>query len=368
MLRKTLFLGSGGAGGKLVNTLININKSVNGIFINSNLNEMKKLDNLNLQTNNFLHIAGDGTGRNRDKAMESLEFDKSKIMDYLNTKIGNYNTYVIVVSLDGGFGSGSFPLLSKAIKNLNRRMGINVDVNLIGIWPKLNTRKTNLENCFKAYNDITELVKEGYINSYQFIDNNKMNNELEFNSYAMSIINDEYEINNDELDSNDARLINNAIGYKIALELKGEYSNDLNAAIREAAINSPFVMPQNIGRCTHFGCSLIESEFNKEEVLNSFNVINFDKEDYNDSKNIIILGGALTPDNVIQQYEEKYKELEEDILTYQSNDYVIDIDFKPIEPQFKAEPIINTNTNAINNISKPSLSKKDLRDMIDDLW
>lgn len=107
MIKETKFLGLGGAGSKLVNELYNINQTVNIGFINSNANEMKILDNYS--HSNGLFIDGNGTGRSRLKAKESLKASQEKILNFVDEDTGKYSTYVLVTSLDGGFGSGSFP-------------------------------------------------------------------------------------------------------------------------------------------------------------------------------------------------------------------------------------------------------------------
>lgn len=357
MIKETKFIGLGGAGSKLTNELYNINHSANIGFINSNANEMKILDNYT--PSNGLFIDGNGTGRSRQRAMESLKLSQEKILNFVDEDTGKYSTYSLIFSMDGGFGSGSFPMVAKLIKNINNRYGYNVDVNLIGVVPKNNSRKININNTLTAYADIKELVNKGIINSYQFINNNKMIKEKEFNSKIMNLINKSYTINNNELDLNDAKLINSTIGYKMVLELDNSFSGKLGDAINYAFEDSCFLVPKNIGRCKKFGCSFVEEDFDKNEVLDKFNITEFDKEDYNDNDmNLIVMGGMSDPIEYFKKLEEIYNTKDEE------NDN--EEEYIPTIKPYNNKTIVK---NVELQEEKPKkLSKKDLRNMIDELW
>ena len=56
MIKSTLFISLGGCGAKLLNELIDINPSINGVFVNSNINEMRKLSHFDIESGNYLAI------------------------------------------------------------------------------------------------------------------------------------------------------------------------------------------------------------------------------------------------------------------------------------------------------------------------
>ena len=351
MIKQTLFISLGGAGGKLLNELININSSINGIFINSNINEMKKLNNFNLEHGNYLAINGNGSARNRLKTKEVLQKDKYKIMDFFSNIVENYNTYVIITSMDGGFGAGAFETVSKVIKSLGNKLGLETNINFVGVCPKLNSRRINLQNTIESYNDLIELIEQEIVQSYQFINNDKMIEEKSFNNEVMTSINNEYTIANEELDSNDSKLINNALGYKVILELREDL--DLIESINNAINTNNFIMPKNVGYATHIGISIKEDCFNKEDILDKFNIQDFDKSDYNNENNLIILSGCESPTYIFEKYKEYYLKFEE----HQSQ-YTPKIEFKN---EHKTKP-------DIVNKPKTNLTKKDLRDLLDDIF
>ena len=360
MIKKVLFIGAGGAGSKVVNELMEISSSINGCFLNSNINEMKKLSKFDVDLGNFLYINGTGTGRDPEKAEELLNLNKDKVGEFIRNNMGSYTTYVLLFSLDGGMGSGSMKPVSKAIKNLNKRFGREVSVNLVGICPKFKNRKKNLKNTLWAKKKIEELYENNIIDSYMYVNNNKMENEKEFNKKIVSTIYNAYNINHDEIDESDATIVNNTRGYKCVLELPSSMSGNMKDAINYAIDNSNFVLPKNIGRCKTIGASFVDGIFDKYEVLDYFNVEDFDKEDYNPFKNIIVLGGCNKPNWIFNTYSKEYKELlDREEIEMDEDEEEFDFDFSSTPKKDKHKEV--KQTIKVN-------SEKDLRDLYDDMW
>ena len=192
-------IGLGGCGSKLVNTFADINSVCDFAFMNSNSNEMKHLSNYSPDVS--LNIKGDGTGRDRLMAKESLKEDKNKFAEFLYSKIGVYDVFNLFFSMDGGFGSGAFPIVSKLLRNLNNKQGLqDTKINLCGVAPRYKSRKKNLQNTLSAYRDILDLREKGIINSFQIINNNRMQYESKFNKAVITEISNSFMINNIELD------------------------------------------------------------------------------------------------------------------------------------------------------------------------
>ena len=195
-MNNTLVIGTGGCGNKLMNVFISLlnnrdelHASYDGIFVNSNKNEMEILDNCDLQRN-ALVINGDGTGRNASKAKKSIALDRVKVMNYFARIIDKYQSAIIMTSLDGGFGNGSIDIITKILKQLNP----DIKIFLLGASAKLKSKKISLENTLSLYEDIKELMEIGQIDSYMFIDNDKMDDEDEFNIRTMSLFLDSLEL------------------------------------------------------------------------------------------------------------------------------------------------------------------------------
>lgn len=311
MINETKFLGLGGAGSKVVDALMSVNDLAEGQFLNNNSVEMKSLSNYSPMTG--ISIRGSGTGRNREKAKLAVEADSGKIINQIDNDAGKYTTYVLIFSLDGGFGSGSFKKVAELTKGLNKGLGNDVAVNLVGIVPKNAKRIVNIKNTLAAYADILDLLDEGIIDSYQLIDNHKMVNESEFNLEVATRLSDAYQINFNELDINDARLVNNCPGYKLILDLNPEDEEnplDLKDAVMKSFTESCFLVPRNMGKCRKLGFSVQEEFYNKEAILDLFYISDFDKEDYNEETNIVVLGGMENPFDYFKELEKRLEEIE----------------------------------------------------------
>ena len=342
-MNNLLSIGLGGCGNKLLNAFMQLDSTKDGIFINSNINEMKNLSECN--SDNRLAIRGNGTGRSRRKAKESLKNDKDKISDYLAEKIMLYSQYQLISSGDGGFGSGSIGIVAKII-----RFGRpNALIRVVLTFPKANSRRFSIENQLDCYNEILQLKKDGIINSIVIIDNNKMNNEDEFNKRCMSILLKSYDMVFNQIDENDLAITNFANGYSIPLEL-GAKGESLENAIDRAINNSPFLMPNSF-RCSHMLGIFQREVYDKEEALEIIKVKEFDKTEYG-YDNMLLLGGCKMPSNHFSKLEDELESLEED--DEEEDEFMV----KSIFRSKRSNEAVTTTSSVVN--------KKQLREMLGD--
>ena len=347
-----LTIGTGGCGNKLLESFLTaldnydgLRSTYDGLFVNSNVNEMSKLLHFNSSING-LCINGNGTGRNPKKAKESIKFDRSKISNFFAVRIKNYEVVNIFSSADGGFGNGSITIMSNIIKRLKP----NIDINLLIAMPKISSRKASLENALDLYEDILELKEKGIINSILFIDNDKMVSEDVFNEEVCRLYIESIELGNGALDSNDSKLVNSADGYKVILELNNDMRT-MQKAVDNSISNSPFVTPSSF-KCTHLGAVIVEEDFNKNEAINMFNPKDFDKTDYG-NKNIIVLGGCQLPNEHMNNLKNALEELDNE-------------DRVDEEIVFEGRRKDNRN---VSQVKEKVMTKQSLRDMLnDDFW
>ncbi|MGL5647853.1 MAG: hypothetical protein ACRDDY_08375 [Clostridium sp.] len=295
---KIVVIGTGGAGNKMLDTLLNINRIYTPVFCNTNVREMEILKHFNPNANALYIANAEGTGRDRSKAVEAIKADQPSILSFFVNKFSKQSGkehFFIISSADGGSGSGSVPMLSKVIKRVNP----NATVNLLIANPNLSERGYSLQNTVDLYVEIVELMKSGRVNSVQFIDNNKMQNEEDFNYDVMRMFDNSLSINNIDIDVTDSERVNTEVGYKVILELDPEDKNDIDKAINSAIKNSPFVMP-SVFECNILMASMMKEDFDKYAVRGKFEVFNFDKYDYNNKSNIIVLGGIEMPSDHIE--------------------------------------------------------------------
>lgn len=354
-----LSIGTGGAGGKLLDTFIELlNNSFDlqsiydSVFINSNRNEMKLLKHYNPAING-LAINGSGTGKDQDVAKESISKDRSKFMNYFANKIDNYDVALVFCSGGGGFGSGSIPTLTNVLRKLNPTIAIN----LVVAMPALSEGKVSIKNALKLHSMITKLRVQGVINSYQYIDNDKMKDEELFNRECMQLVLDSYELQEGAVDISDSKIINSANKYKVVLPLIDKFKSLIDA-IDYGIDNSPFVVPSNLD-CSYFGGIFIKDTYNKDEWKELFKAKMWGKTDYG-SKNLMVFGGSSAPDEYIQTLQEAYDSMKDEDSIEKESVFV-----------FKEESD-NSNKNTSNqttNAKETVATKQKLRDMMNaDFW
>ena len=350
-MNNTLLIGSGGCGGKLLNVLAELMEKQIGLkcaydflFVNSNKNEMTILDYCKVGVNTLI-INGDGTGKNREKAKTSIGNDKVNVMNRLDNIADKYNSAYILLSGDGGFGSGSINLLSKVLKQVNPE----IVVNLLVAMPRTSSKRMSLENALSLYEDIKELVKQGLVNSYQFIDNNRMQDEEEFNLRTMSLFLESLEMGVEALDGNDSLIVNSAVGYKIILPISSKF-NSMSDAIDKSIKNSPFVISDK-NRCTHIYGVYDKDVYLYDDIFESYTVTEFDKIVAGD-KTVMVMTGLGNPDKHMSILNEAYKELDSII-----NEGELEEEFS-----FKKKTKRNDTTNKTDEVNK----KQRLRAMMDD--
>lgn len=309
-MNSTLLIGSGGCGGKLLNVLaeliekqIGLKCSYDYLFVNSNKNEMATLDYCKVGVNTLI-INGDGTGKNREKAKTSIGNDKVNVMNRLDNIADKYNSAYILLSGDGGFGSGSINLLAKVLKQVNP----DIVVNLLVAMPRLSSKRMSLENALNLYEDIKRLIEQKLVNSYQFIDNNKMQDEEEYNLRTMSLFLESLEMGVEALDGNDSLIVNSATGYKMILPISSKFDT-MSDAIDKSIKNSPFVISDK-NKCTHIYGVYDKDAYLYDDIFESYVVTEFDKIVAGD-KTIMVMTGLGNPDKHMSSLHEAYKELEE---------------------------------------------------------
>lgn len=308
-MNNTLVIGTGGCGNKLINTFVELlnsrdelHASYDSVFVNSNKNEMEILDNCDLQRN-ALVINGDGTGRNASKAKQSISLDRVKVMNYFARIIDKYQSAILMTSLDGGFGNGSVDIITKILKQLNP----DIKIFLLGASAKLKSKKISLDNTLSLYTDIKRLIEIEQIDSYMFIDNDKMDDEEEFNIRTMSLFLNSLELGEEALDSNDSLLVNFAKGYKMILPLSNKF-NSVKDAIDDAIRKSPFVLPNKI-KCTHIYGTYNSDDYSEESILSEYTITDFDKLVSSDST-FLVLNGFADPDKHMATLNTAYELLD----------------------------------------------------------
>lgn len=356
MNNNLLLIGTGGAGNKLLNTFLKIDDSYDAIFVNSNANEVKDLDMC--KNDMRLIISGGGTGRDRKTAVKHLTESTAKVFEFMSSKTELYTCYTILASMDGGFGSGSVPMLCKAIK----RLKADAKVGVVLTFPSFKAKKLSLENAADCYNDILELKNDGFVESITFIDNNKMKDEDEFNELTMELLHNSFNLMRGSIDLTDTMITNFATGYKLPLSLSSE-ADCHEEALEYAKYDSPFLVPKG-WKCTHMLTTVMEDNFSKNEFSDLIDAREFEKTEYNnDELNFVLMSGCRVPSEPFRKIEKKIEEI------------VQSIEEDDDEDEFLVRRAMTKSKSKMEEESKPEpkqepkISKRDLKKkIIKSLW
>jgi hypothetical protein len=287
--RKILFVGCGGCGNNQLNTFLDTDVRYTGIFMNTNLREMKDLKHFNKKRNCFYIPNADGTGQNRDLAEDYIKAEAPKFAEMVKNFIDQ--EYVIFdASLNGGTGSKAMILLAKVTKHFCPDKSLNI----VGTLPDLNKTTIDFSNTIDTWNELIDLKEKGIIDSLQFIDNNNDYTEEEINLKSMQELNAGFDVVGGKIDTSDSKRVHQANGYKIILKLNDKIK-DTKLAINQAINNSMFYIPDKIS-CTHMIANINSTKFNPNIIQQQFKGSMFTKiNTKNEGSTIIVLGGCNMP-------------------------------------------------------------------------
>lgn len=307
---KTLLIGCGKAGNKLVNEMINNNKIYSGLFVNTAYRDMATLNNFS-EESAFLFNAADGSGRNREI---SKEYVKGQIKA-LVAKINEYplsKNIIIFTSADGGSGSGMTPILIQLLHKSFKMSKKVRNINLVAILPdfKIDDRIA-FENTLSFWNEILD-IKDECLNDIKFIDNSKFETYSEINERAVVALNNSYSMNGQDdigdIDDRDSEIFNTCKGFGLILDLKDGFDT-AKEAIDDSIKNSVFALPNNYN-CQYLAISTKESQYKFKDIRECFDVVlKTTYKTYNKKHNTIVLGGCSYPNEAIELINERLKEL-----------------------------------------------------------
>ncbi|MBY6842797.1 FtsZ/tubulin family protein [Clostridium botulinum] len=298
---KNLILGFGGAGNRLTNTLMNLDRRYTSIFLNSNMSEMEKLEHFDSERRCFYIPNADGCGKDMNKMEAFCKEEAPKFMVMIK-KFTTHKYVTILTSANGGTGAMATIMYSKLIKKACPEKSINV----IATYPALTETSIDFDNATRFWNEMINLKKKGYIDSIRYIDNNK-GDEEEINIRAMKELNESYDMANGKLDTTDSAKVHCSNGYKVYLKLD-KNCPDLESAIDKAIKESVFYMP-DIFECDKMIADINTQDFDPQLIKEEFEYYDFGKFNENtNGETKILLGGCEMPKEAIELVREALKE------------------------------------------------------------
>lgn len=343
-----LAIGCGGAGNRLLNEFLGLDRRYTGIFMNTNMAEMEDLEYFDRERRCFYIPNADGTGKDRNLAEQYIKDEAAKFVEMIK-KFTNQNHIIFFTSGNGGTGSKASIMLPRLIK----KSCPDKTISLISTCPNIDESDIDFENFLDFYEEATACKKRGFIDNLRFIDNNKSYTEDEINKLAMKELDDSFNIMEGKLDSSDVTRFHVCKGYNVVLKLNSN-EESIKRAIDKAISKSVYYIPENLE------CDVLIGNINKNshslndirEKIQCFDFSKFNSKEEGDS--LLLIGGCLMPTELIELVQESLDDLKNRKKRRQRDeDIVIRRKDKKEETEEKTE-------------SSSRVTAKDLEDMYND--
>lgn len=298
-----LAIGCGGAGNRLLNEFLSLDRRYTGIFMNTNMAEMENLEHFDRERRCFYIPNADGTGKNRDLAEQYIKDEAAKFIEMIK-KFTNQDHIIFLTSANGGTGSKASVLLPRLIK----KACPNKTISLIATFPSIDESDIDFENSLDFWEEVKECRKRKFIDNVQFIDNNKPYDEDEINRLAMKMLDDSFNIMEGKLDSSDVTRYHVCKGYNVALKLDEEFDS-VKRAVSQAISKSVYFIPDNLE------CDVLIGNVNKEahslsdikDRIECFDFSKFNTKTEGDT--LLLIAGCVMPTDAVELVQESLNEI-----------------------------------------------------------
>lgn len=356
-----LFIGIGQCGNAITAEVMKETKRVNGLFINTNKQDLHNLSKYATQENTFIIPAASGTGRNRRKAKEYLIKQRYAILELLE-EYPNLNNIHVAFSMGGGTGSGMAPALIKMLETLKPELKVNI----VAVLPKKNDSQQTLFNTLSCWQDISSLNN---INNIYLLDNDKrrlvsdINEEFArlFHKFLL-IPKNQYDQNSVVMDGSEVTLLNKANGISAIYELDNHYKDTVTNYVARVMRKSIFIL--NSKTCQYFGL-VADEAFESEELYETFES-DLDhwlcKSDIADP--MLMVSGTPIKScedvflNIKSLYENKTSATDKLLIEDENDDYIFDVLVEEVKSKkAKSEKRIKKEVKSVEEISDDDWEK-----------
>ena len=302
---KMIVAGLGQCGNLLAQQFKLMVPEVSPMFINSSIDDMEGLKDVDIDINTFIYTGSDGTGKDRDVAFKFINNERHRLRSFLGKYI-QFNYMAIFTSLSGGTGSGTVVEFCKSVKESCPDMRIGVYV----VSPNLKEDNLALSNASEALKEISSKEFMELIESITVIDNNKMNGKYSaINKTAIMALKEAYSLTskskNERIDEADLeKVFVTDKGYLSILEMPRK-CRDLGDSIDEAMEDSIFASPSDLS-CS-YAAAILSENYDLNEVAEFIKPEeNFYKSHDNGSKrDMMILSGCEFPKYLLNDIEDE---------------------------------------------------------------
>lgn len=304
MLKKDiLWIAVGEAGGRIVNEILKKDKRYVGLFLNSNFNDLKDLENAK---NVYTMANSSGTGKNRTKSKLLFSENRHSIYDEI-LKFHSAQVYHIVFSMGGGTGGGLVPSLIMGMKLMN----IHKPINVTCVLPSYSDNKRYRKNAIECWNELTQLDN---INAIHLLDNSKRDNKEQINKEYAEMFDvfmnmPKFDAAEDStVDAEEIGIIGLCKGSTVFYNLpKGEKNAKMGLA--KAIQNSIFAdLCEENEACQYLAITTKPNEYDQKDIENLFNVNEYSVNSFNDNHNLVVASGFKPQRTIIEMLDTSLKE------------------------------------------------------------
>lgn len=344
MKNRIVFAPIGQGAGNIVDSLLDLSKEYNALFINTS---KKDLDSLRNAKHTYHVPTAEGCGKDRRKAVGYAQSYYKQIINQLIEKFSSCDIVIFVATMAGGTGSG----LTPPILGLAKQMYPDKHFGFVGVLPKNTEDIDEHVNAISCWNDIMKSTNEGKDISIYLLDNNKREKESDINKEFAMLFNDFMDMSESHAEG---VVDEDEIGKLLTMKksnviLEFDEKEDLNKALIDSLDNSIFAEYIS-NTCEFMGISTtrtVDTEIIKSIVGRPKRTF----KGYNSKKNIVVATGIQPQKTVIEMLnltvENKLKQRQEN----DSNERMV------VEPIISMEkdksPITKPNKNVnIDNIEK----------------
>ncbi len=304
MLKKDiLWIAVGEAGGRIVNEILKKDKRYVGLFLNSNYNDLKDLENAK---NVYTMANSSGTGKNRTKSKLLFGENRHSIYDEI-LKFNSQKVYHIVFSMGGGTGGGLVPSLIMGMKLMN----INKPINVTCVLPSYADNKRYRKNAIECWNELTQLDN---INTIHLLDNSKRENKEQINKEYAEMIDvfmnmPKFSTADDStVDAEEIGIIGLSKGSTVFYNLPNDESN-AKMGLAKAIKSSIFAdLCEENEVCQYLAITTKPNGYNQRDIENLFNVNEYTVNSFNDKYNLVVASGFKPQKTIVEMLDTSLKE------------------------------------------------------------
>lgn len=356
--RDILWIGVGECGGRIVNEILSKDRRYVGMFINTNYDDFKGLENV--KDNVFTMANSSGTGKNRAKSKVLFNEHRHSIVEEI-LKYGSQKILHFVFGMGGGSGGGAVPSLIYGLK----MMDITKPINVTCVLPSFKDNKRYRKNAIECWQELSQLDN---IYTMHVLDNGKRQNKGDINKEYAEMFDIFMNMpkfipaEDSKVDPEEIGIIGLCKGSTVIYNLPNDEKN-VKIGMAKATQDSIFAdLCDETEKCEYLAITTKPNGYNQKDIENEFDVNEYAINSFNDEHNLIVASG-FKPQKVAVET------LERSIIEEEKNRNSKDDVFSDLKIKTEIETKQSSNLTPTNQKHK-DVDAKAINKLLDDddLW